>query len=56
MDVSGIYHPKWGNTITKERTWSAIINKWILISPEALNIEDTISITNASHEEGRRGP
>ena len=43
-------------TITKEYTWNAIIDKWILISPEALNTEDTISISNDSHEEGRRGP
>ena len=26
--------------ITKEYTWNAIIDKWILIIPEALNTED----------------
>ena len=41
---------------TKKYTWNAIIDKWILISPEALNTEDIISISNDSHEEGRRGP
>ena len=50
------YHPKRGNPITKKYTWNAIIDKWILISPEALNSEDTISISNDFHEEGRRGP
>ena len=52
----GKYHPKRGNAITKEYTLNAIIDKWILISPETLNTEDTISISNDSHEEGRRGP
>ena len=56
MVGSGKYHPKRGNTITKEYTWNAIIDKWILISPEALNTEDTISISNDSHEEEEEGP
>jgi hypothetical protein len=30
MDVSGGYHPEWGNAITKEHTWYALIGKWIL--------------------------
>jgi hypothetical protein len=30
MDVSGGYHPKWGNPITKEHTWYALTDKWIL--------------------------
>ena len=30
-------------------------DEWVLISPEALNIQGTISITNDSHEEVRRG-
>ena len=56
MVGTGKYNPKRGNAITKEYTWNAITDKWILISPEALNTEDTISISNDSHEEGRRGP
>ena len=30
MDISGEYHPEWGNTITKEVTWYALTDKWIL--------------------------
>jgi hypothetical protein len=30
MDVSGWYHPEWGNPITKEHTWYALIDKQIL--------------------------
>ena len=30
MDGSGGYHPEWGNPITKEHTWYALIDKWIL--------------------------
>jgi hypothetical protein len=30
MDGSGGYHPKWGNPITKEHTWYALTDKWIL--------------------------
>ena len=56
MVGTGKYLPKKGNPSTKEYTWNAIIDKWILISPESLNTEDTISISNDSHEEGRRGP
>ena len=53
MDGIGKY-PKRGKAITKEYTWNAIIDKWILISPEALNTKDTISISNDSYEVGRR--
>ena len=30
MDVSGGYHPEWGNPITKEHTWYALTDKQIL--------------------------
>jgi len=30
MDESGWYHPEWGNPITKEHTWYALTDKWIL--------------------------
>ena len=30
MDVSGGYHLQWGNSITKEVTWYALTNKWLL--------------------------
>ena len=30
MDVSGGYHPEWGNPVTKEVTWYALTDKWIL--------------------------
>jgi hypothetical protein len=30
MDVSGWYNPEWGNPITKELTWYALTDKWIL--------------------------
>ena len=30
MDVSGGYHPEWGNPITKELTWYTLTDKWIL--------------------------
>ena len=30
MDGSGGYHPGWGNPITKELTWYAFTDKWIL--------------------------
>jgi hypothetical protein len=29
-DGSWGYHPKWGNPITKEHTWYALTDKWIL--------------------------
>jgi hypothetical protein len=30
MDGSGGYHPEWGNPITKQHTWYALIDKQIL--------------------------
>ena len=30
MDAFGGYHPEWGNPITKEHTWYALTDKWIL--------------------------
>ena len=30
MDVSGGHHPEWGNPVTKEVTWYALTDKWIL--------------------------
>jgi len=30
MDGTGKYHPEWGNPITKEYTWYALTDKWIL--------------------------
>ena len=30
MDGTRIYHPEWGNPITKEHTWHALTDKWIL--------------------------
>ena len=30
MDVSEACHPEWGNPITKEITWYALTDKWIL--------------------------
>jgi hypothetical protein len=30
MGGSGGYHPEWGNPITKELTWYALTDKWIL--------------------------
>jgi hypothetical protein len=30
MDGPGVYHPEWGNPITKELTWYALTDKWIL--------------------------
>ena len=30
MDGFGRYHPKWGSPITKEHTWYALADKWIL--------------------------
>ena len=44
MDGAREYHTKWGNPITKEYTWNAISDKWILICPEAPNTQGTISI------------
>ena len=49
------YHPKWGNPITKECPWNATTDKWILISPETLNYQDTVSISNDTQEE-KEGP
>ena len=56
MVGTGKYHPKRGNPLTKEYTWNAVTDKWILTSPEAMNTQDTISISNDSHDEVRRGP
>ena len=30
MDGTRIYHPEWGNPITKEHTWHTLTDKWIL--------------------------
>ena len=30
MDASGGHHPDWSNPITKEHTWYALTDKWIL--------------------------
>jgi hypothetical protein len=30
MDGPGGYHPEWGNPVTKEYTWYALTDKWIL--------------------------
>jgi hypothetical protein len=30
MDGTRKYHPEWGNPITKEHTWYALTDKWIL--------------------------
>jgi hypothetical protein len=30
MDGSGGCHSEWGNPITKEHTWRALTDKWIL--------------------------
>jgi hypothetical protein len=32
MDGTRKYHPEWGNTITKEHTWYALTDKWILLA------------------------
>ena len=29
MDVSRKYHPKWGNSVTKEHIWYVLSDKWI---------------------------
>jgi hypothetical protein len=30
MDGTRTYHPEWSNPVTKEHTWCALIEKWIL--------------------------
>jgi hypothetical protein len=30
MDGPGGYHPEWGNPVTKEHTWYALTDKWLL--------------------------
>ena len=30
MEWSWVYHPEWSNLITKEHTWYALTDKWIL--------------------------
>ena len=50
------YYPKRGNAITKEYTWNAIIDRWILISPEALNTEDTTSNQMIPMKKEEEGP
>ena len=40
MDESGGYHPEWGNPVTKEHTWYALTDKWILAQkPRILKIQ-----------------
>ena len=53
MNGSGGYHPECGNPITKEHTWYALTDKWILISPEAWNTQDPIHRPHETQEEGR---
>ena len=30
MNGTRKYHPEWGNPVTKEHTWNALTDKWIL--------------------------
>ena len=30
MDGAGEHHTKWGNTVSKDQSWYALTNKWIL--------------------------
>ena len=43
MDGTRKYHPEWGNPITKEHTWYALTDKWILA--QKLRISN-IQLTN----------
>jgi hypothetical protein len=36
IDGSEGYHPEWGNPVTKEHTWYALTDKWVL--PQKLRI------------------
>ena len=51
MDGSGGYHPEGGNPITKEHTWYALTDKWILAQKQ--NAQDPICKTHETQEEGR---
>jgi hypothetical protein len=52
MDRTRKYLPEWDNPITKEYTWYALTDKWILISP-VQNTQDTIHRPLEPHKEGR---
>ena len=51
MGGTGKYHPEWGNPITKEYTWYAVADKWILA--QRFGIPNTIHISSETQEEGR---
>ena len=36
MDRTKKYHPEWGNPITKEHTWYALTDKWVLAQKLAI--------------------
>jgi len=44
-------HPEWGNPVTKEHTWQAFTDKWIL--EKAWNTHDTTHRSYEAQEEGR---
>jgi hypothetical protein len=43
----------WGNTITKEHTWYALTDKWILAQKLRKLLQDTICKTQENQEEER---
>jgi hypothetical protein len=49
MDGSGGYHPKLGNPNTKEHTWYAFTDKWIL--PQST--QNTICETHETQKDRR---
>jgi hypothetical protein len=46
------YYPEWGNPVTKEHTWYALTDKWIL-APKLGIPKDTIHNPYEAQEEGR---
>ena len=52
MNGARKYHPEWGNPITKEHTWYAIADKWIL-AQKAWNTQDTTHRPHEAQEEER---
>jgi hypothetical protein len=52
MDVSGGYHAEWGHPITKEVTWYALTDKWIL--SQRLRIPKIQFVRQENQEEDQR--
>ena len=53
MVVSGGYHPEWSNSVTKDVTWYALTDKWILAQRLRIPRYNLQEIQTQENQEGR---